>query len=89
MGEDADVSDEQPPPTAGDEPMTIADICAEHGVSRQTLHAIRANPESGFPAAVILPGSTRPKYSRRAVAAYFEANPLRPGRRTDLERPSE
>ncbi|MEV8349033.1 hypothetical protein ACFVTT_15750 [Streptomyces niveus] len=79
------MSDEQPPPAAGDEPMTIAEICAEHGVSRQTLHTLRANPNSGFPEGVIAPGSTRPKYPRRAVAAYFEAHPLRPGRRTDLE----
>lgn len=89
MGEDADVSDEQPPPAAGEEPMTIADICAEYGVSRQTLHALRANPDSGFPAAVVPPGSTRQRYPRRAVAAYFAANPKRPGRRTDLQRPAE
>jgi len=69
--------------------MTIAEICAEHGVSRQTLHAIRANPDSGFPEGVVEKGSTRPKYRRSAVAAYFEAHPLRPGRRTDLERPDE
>ena len=69
--------------------MTIAEICAEHGVSRQTLHALRANPDSGFPEGVIEKGSTRPKYSRRLVAAYFVANPLRPGRRTELERPDE
>ncbi|MFB6875693.1 hypothetical protein [Streptomyces sp. NPDC056323] len=79
------MSDEQPPPETGDQPMTIAEICAEHGVSRQTLHTIRANPDSGFPPAVIEPGSTRQKYPRKAVAEYFAKHPLRPGRRTDLE----
>ncbi|MEV8394807.1 MULTISPECIES: hypothetical protein [unclassified Streptomyces] len=74
---------------SGDELMTIAEICAEHGVSRQTLHTIRANPDSGFPKGVVAPGSTRPKYPRQDVADYFTANPLRPGRRTDLERPDE
>lgn len=69
--------------------MTITEICAEHGVSRQTLHSLRADPNSGFPAGVIERGTTRPKYPRGLVAAYFEANPLRPGRRTDLERPQQ
>jgi transposase-like protein len=65
--------------------MTIAEICAEHGVSRQTLHRLRADPGSGFPEPLVIPGSTRAKYPRAAVAAYFAAHPLRPGRRTDLE----
>jgi predicted DNA-binding transcriptional regulator AlpA len=69
--------------------MTIAEICAEHGVSRQTLHGLRANPDSGFPQPVGTPGSTRPRYRRSEVAAYFEAHPLRPGRRTDLEQPEQ
>lgn len=71
-------------PDGGDEPMTIAEICAEHEVSRQTLHAIRANPESGFPDPVRTVGSTRLRYPRRLVAAYFEDHPLRPGHRTDI-----
>ncbi|MFE5658345.1 hypothetical protein ACFQ9H_19410 [Streptomyces sp. NPDC056517] len=70
---------------SGDEPMTIAEICAAHGVSRQTLHKLRADPASGFPEPVLVAGSTRAKYPRAAVAAYFAAHPLRPGRRTDLQ----
>lgn len=81
--------DEQTTPERGDDLMTIAEICAEHGVSRQTLHTLRANPDSGFPEGVVESGSTRPKYPRRLVALYFEAHPLRPGRRTDLERSAE
>ncbi|MFD3980782.1 hypothetical protein ACFWR6_19545 [Streptomyces griseus] len=78
------MSDDSMTPEGGDEPMTIAEICAAHGVSRQTLHTIRANPDSGFPAPVPAGGSTRLRYPRRAVADYFTANPLRPGRRTDI-----
>lgn len=85
-GEDTGVSDEQPPPERDDSLMSIAEICAEHGVSRQTLHTIRADPDSGFPGPVIEPGSTRQRYRRSAVAAYFADRPLRPGRRTDLEK---
>lgn len=82
--------EEQTTPERGENDlMTIAEICAEHGVSRTTLHTLRANPDSGFPAGVTEPGSTRQKWRRSDVAAYFEANPPRPGRRTDLERPDE
>jgi hypothetical protein len=88
-GDDAAVPDEQTTPERGDELMTIAEICAEHGVSRQTLHTLRTNPDSGFPEGVVEPGSTRAKYRRAEVAAYFVKNPLRPGRRTDLQRPDE
>lgn len=83
------VPDEPTRSAGGDEPMTITEICDEHGVSRQTLHKLRADPESGFPQPLGTPGSTRPRYSRRLVAEFFEAHPLRPGRRTDLERPDE
>lgn len=64
--------------------MTIAEICDEYGVSRQTLHAARINPDSGFPQPEYEPGSLRPKFRRTAIADYFAANPKRPGRRTDL-----
>ncbi|MFF7365642.1 helix-turn-helix domain-containing protein [Streptomyces sp. NPDC008125] len=81
--------DESMTPEGGEEPMTIAEICAEHGLSRQTLHAIRARPNSVFPGPVPAAGSTRLRFPRRDVAAYFEANPPRQGRRTDLEGSSE
>lgn len=81
--------DEPTTPEKGDDLMTIAEICAEHGVSRVTLHGLRANPDSGFPAPVQKAGSTRVFYPRSLVAAYFEEHPLQPGRRTDLERPTE
>lgn len=79
--------DESTTAESGDEQMTIAEICTEHGVSRQTLHKLRADPASGFPAPIPVPGSTRARYPRAAVARYFAEHPLRPGRRTDLESP--
>lgn len=80
------VPDNPETPEGGDEPMTIAEICDEHGVSRQTLHRLRADPDSGFPEPMRPGGSTRLRYPRRAVAEFFAANPLRPGRRTDLKK---
>lgn len=74
-------------PENGGEPMTIAQICAEHGVSRQTLHRLRADPDSGFPEPVRDGRSTRLRYPRHLVAQFFDTKPLRPGRRTDLEQP--
>ncbi|MGW4256909.1 hypothetical protein [Streptomyces californicus] len=73
-------------PESGGEPMTIAEICAEHRVSRQTLHRLRADPDSGFPDPVRDGRSTRLRYPRALVAQFFRDNPLQPGRRTDLDK---
>ncbi|WP_327385019.1 helix-turn-helix transcriptional regulator [Streptomyces sp. NBC_01207] len=62
--------------------LSIAEIAQEFSVSRQTLHTARVR--GGFPEPVPVPGSTRQKWDRGAVAAYFQANPKRPGTRTDL-----
>lgn len=68
------------------DPMTIAEIAAMIGRSRQLVHRLAAN-DKAFPPAIVGEGSVRPRYSRDAIAAYWadrEAN-LRQGRRTDLE----
>ncbi|MDT0409930.1 MULTISPECIES: helix-turn-helix transcriptional regulator [Streptomyces] len=57
--------------------MTITEIAAEHGVSRQTVHTYRRT--GIFPAPVEGEGgSTRPRFRQDQVAAFFEANPKQP-----------
>lgn len=73
-------------PKSGDDLLSIAEICDEYGVSRQALHARRADPAGGFPEGVVPPGSTRAKYRRSDLDSYFAAHPVAPGRRTDLQR---
>lgn len=65
--------------------LTIAEIVERFGVSRTTLHAARRR--GAFPSPTQPPESTRNLYDADEVAAYFAANPKRPGRRTDLEGP--
>ncbi|MFJ6566245.1 helix-turn-helix transcriptional regulator [Streptomyces sp. NPDC091292] len=62
--------------------MTTSEIAAEHGVSRQTVHAHRKR--GAFPAPVEGEGSTRPRFRADEVATFFAANPPTPGKRTDL-----
>lgn len=62
--------------------MTTMEIAAEHGVSRQTVHAHRK--KGVFPQPVEGAGSTRPRFRADEVAAFFAANPPAPGKRTDL-----
>ncbi|MFF8286178.1 helix-turn-helix transcriptional regulator [Streptomyces albus] len=62
--------------------MTVTEIAEEHGVSRQTVHAYRRR--GIFPQPVEGKGSTRPRFRADEVAAFFSANPKRPGKRTDL-----
>jgi hypothetical protein len=64
--------------------MTTSEIAAEHGVSRQTVHAHRKR--GVFPQPVEGEGSTRPRFRADEVAAFFAANPPTPGKRTDLSR---
>lgn len=64
--------------------MTIPEIAAERGVTRQLIHRIaQSDPE--FPPPVLTPGSTRAKYPEDKVAEFFANRVIRPGRRTDLE----
>lgn len=66
--------------------MTISQVAAMVGRSRQLIHRL-ASTDPAFPRPVMETGSTRPRYDRDAVAAYWagrEAS-LRQGRRTDLE----
>jgi predicted DNA-binding transcriptional regulator AlpA len=75
------VSDEHP--TGGqDTLLSLAQITQRFGVSRTTLHTLRS--QGVFPDPETVPGSTRLRWRESAVAAYFEANPLRQGARTDL-----
>ncbi len=62
--------------------MTVTEIAAEHGVSRQTVHTYRRT--GAFPRPVEGEGSTRPRFRADEVAAFFAANPKQPGKkRTD------
>jgi hypothetical protein len=65
--------------------MTVTEIAAEHGVSRQTIHTYRRT--GIFPSPVEGEGSTRPRFRADDVAAFFEANPKQPRkkRRPQLE----
>ncbi|AQW55270.1 helix-turn-helix transcriptional regulator [Streptomyces violaceusniger] len=69
----------------GERLMTQAEIIAEQPISRQTLHNLRTDPKSGFPAPHFEPGSTRPKWRESEIAEFFATYEKRPGRRTDLE----
>lgn len=62
--------------------MTVSEIAEEHGVSRQSVHSYRTR--GTFPKPVEGEGSTRPRFREDEVAAWFAANPPRPGKRTDL-----
>jgi excisionase family DNA binding protein len=68
----------------GEELLTIKEIAEEFGISRQALHRLRSR--GVFPSPVMTGGSTRLRFERSAVEAYFAAHPKRPGRRTDLTR---
>ncbi|WP_241827179.1 helix-turn-helix transcriptional regulator [Streptomyces graminilatus] len=68
--------------------MTVTEIAAEHGVSRQTIHTYRRT--GGFPQPVEGEGSTRPRFNASEVDAFFKANPKQPGKkRTDPASPPE
>ena len=56
--------------------MTVTEIAAEHGVSRQTIHTYRRT--GIFPSAVAGEGSTRLRFREDEVIAFFEANPKQP-----------
>lgn len=69
--------------------MTTAEIAAEHGVSRQTIHTYRRT--GIFPSPVAGEGSTRPRFREDEVVAFFKANPKQPRkkRRTQPEQRGE
>ncbi|MGQ4437878.1 helix-turn-helix transcriptional regulator [Streptomyces violaceoruber] len=64
--------------------LTIPEIAAARGVTRQLVHRI-AQSDPAFPPPVITPGSTRAKYPADKVEEFFANRVVRPGRRTDLE----
>lgn len=66
--------------------LTIPEIAAQRGVSRQHVHRT-AQTDPDFPDPVVTSGSTRAKYRSDEIDHYFDNRVLRPGRRTDLERP--
>jgi predicted DNA-binding transcriptional regulator AlpA len=81
LGEDVAVP-KSPEPEGSPRLMTTMEIAAEHGVSRQSIHAYRRT--GAFPEPVEGEGSTRPRFRADEVAAFFAANPKQPGKkRTD------
>lgn len=64
--------------------LTIPEIAADRGVSRQLVHRI-ARSDPNFPSPVLEPGSTRAKYPSDLVEEFFENRVTQQGRRTDLE----
>lgn len=67
--------------------MTVTEIAAEHGVSRQTVHTYRRT--GAFPRPVEGEGSTRPRFRADEVAAFFVANPKQPGKKRTDPAPAE
>ncbi|MFD5838202.1 hypothetical protein ACFWHV_32335 [Streptomyces collinus] len=72
-------------PKSGDDLLSIAQICSEYKITRQAVHARRADSGGEWPEGVTQPGSTRMKWRRRDLDRYFVAHPVAPGRRTDLD----
>jgi predicted DNA-binding transcriptional regulator AlpA len=62
--------------------MTTMEIAAEHGVSRQSIHAYRRS--GAFPQPVEGEGSTRPRFRADEVEAFFQANPKQPGKKREV-----
>ncbi|MEV6105727.1 hypothetical protein AB0M28_13570 [Streptomyces sp. NPDC051940] len=66
--------------------VNLSQLAVELGVTRQWLHALRTK-DPKFPAARRQPGSTRDVWDLAEARAYYDARELRPGERTDLQRP--
>lgn len=77
----------EPTPTPEELPqrLTITEIAALVGRSRQLIHGL-ATKDPAFPAPHLTPGSTRPRYDRAEVEAWWANREVRQGRRTDLEK---
>ena len=75
---------ETPDPERSEETVTLAEILERHDVSRSLLHTYRARGD--FPQPLPAAGSTRLRFNAREVEEFFEKNPKRPGKRTDLEK---
>lgn len=71
-----------PEPEGSPRLLTIDQIAEQHGVSRSSVHTYRRG--GTFPRPVPVEGTTRVLFDAGEVAAWFEANPKRQGRRTDL-----
>lgn len=68
--------------------MTIPQLADRVGRSRKLIHRLASNPEEGWPAPVMRPGSTRAEYDVAWFDAYWERRQagIRQGKRTDLEK---
>jgi predicted DNA-binding transcriptional regulator AlpA len=64
--------------------ITITEIAEEYGVSRATVHNYRRGGTFPRPAPVEGTEKTKLRFRADEVAAWFEANPKRQGKRTDL-----
>ena len=74
-----------PTPEEQPERMTITQIAALVGRSRQLIHRL-ATTDAAFPEPIIEAGTTRPKYNRAAIEEWWANRDVRQGRRTDLEK---
>src|SRR5690606_38893231 len=72
-----------PEPEGSPRLMTVTEIAAEHGVSRQTIHTYRRT--GIFPSAVAGEGSTRLRFREDEVVAFFKANPKQPRKKRRLQ----
>lgn len=61
--------------------LTVKEIMAKHGVSRQSLHTYRQDPT--FPLPVSRPGTGGLRWREDELAAWFAANPKQQGKKRD------
>ncbi|MGW1616352.1 GIY-YIG nuclease family protein [Streptomyces sp. NPDC002285] len=61
--------------------LTVKEIMAKHGISRQSLHTYRQ--ESSFPLPVSRPGTGGLRWREDELAAWFAANPKQQGKKRD------
>lgn len=61
--------------------LSVKEIMATHGVSRQSLHTYRQDP--GFPHPVSRQGTGGLRWREDEVAAWFQANPKQQGKKRD------
>ncbi|WP_431959343.1 helix-turn-helix transcriptional regulator [Actinacidiphila sp. bgisy160] len=59
--------------------LTVPQIAERRGWSRQGVHDRIAN-DPDFPEAVLVPGSTRPRWPADAVDRYFDTHPKAQGK---------
>jgi predicted DNA-binding transcriptional regulator AlpA len=61
--------------------LTVKEIMATHGISRQSLHTYRQDP--GFPSPVSRPGTGGLRWREDELAAWFAVNPKQQGKKRE------